>query len=81
MESLGNVAEKVAPALIQLGQQKQQQQMMPQQMPPQAEQLPQELPPEQPKPEPNPHGLTPTEQEMSNTMSDIYIHKKDKKKE
>ncbi len=86
MESLGSVAEKVAPALIQLGQQKQQQQMMPQQIPPQAEQLPpgqnpQELPPEQPKPEPNPHGLTPTEQEMSNTMSDMYIHKKDKKKE
>jgi len=80
LESLGGVAEKIAPALIELGKQKQQA-PMPQQLPPPAEQLPQELPPEQPKPEPNPHGLTPTEQDMSNKYSEMYLNPAEKKKQ
>ena len=75
MESLGNVAEKALPSLIELGKQRQQQQMMHQQIPPPSEQLPQELPPQQPNPEqPNPLGLTPTEKQMSDQYSDMYLN-------
>jgi len=77
MESLGNVAEKVGPALVEFAKQKQQPVY---QSPPPAEQLPQELPPEQPNPEPNPLGLTPSEQDMSNTMESIYLTPSEKKK-
>ncbi len=76
LETLGPVAEKVIPALVDLGKQKQQQQVhQSQPLPPIPEQLPPELPPEQPSQETS-SELTPSEKEMSQTMSDIYIRKK-----
>ena len=76
------MAEKVIPALVELGKQKQQQPMyQPQQlppMPPPAEQLPPE--PQQLSQETS-SELTPSERQMSKTMSDIYINPQDKKKE
>ena len=80
MENLGNVAEKTLPALIELGKQRQQQQFVQPQLPPPSEQLPQELPPQQPNPEqPNPLGLTPTEQGISDQMSEMYLGSSEKK--
>jgi len=81
MDNLGNVAEKVGPALLEFAKQKQQQPVyQPQQLPPQAEQ-PQEILPQQPNPEPPKSSeLTPTEQQMSDQYSEMYLHSSDKNK-
>ena len=73
MEGIGTLAEKAGPALAEFLRTKREQ---PQQQLPQ--ELPQELPPEQPNPESmNPSSeLSPSEQQMSDTMSDMYIQKK-----
>jgi len=73
MEGIGTLAEKAGPALAEFLRTKREQ---PQQQ--LSQELPQELPPEQPNPESmNPSSeLSPSEQQMSDTMSDMYIQKK-----
>ena len=72
MEGIGNVAEKALPALLELGKQRQQQNIAPPYQPPQ-----EFYPSQQPIPSQGTHvsrsDLTPTEQQMSNQMEDMYI--------
>lgn len=74
-DTIGKVGEQVGPALMEFAKQKREQQaMQPAQMPPEAPEELQEVP-EQPQEmtlPPNPE-LTPSEQEMANTMEDMYI--------
>ncbi len=77
-ETIGDLGKNVGPALLEMAKQKREQQtMQPQQMP-QPPQEPQEVP--QPPPQEttlqsNPE-LTPSEQEMANTMEEIYIRER-----
>ncbi len=87
VEGLGNVVDKVGPAFTELLKQKRQQTPYPpaqENLPPQPSQVPQEVPPQAfETPNPNldeplpPSDMTPTEKEMSDQMSDMYIKKKD----
>jgi len=79
MESLGNVAEKVAPALIELGKARQQQiahqYIEPQQFPPQ--QQFQELPEgEIPSTIPHESEMSESEKQMANEMNRMYIQER-----
>jgi len=78
-ETIGKAAEQIGPALMDMAKQKReqaiQQQMFPQALP----QASQEVPEQPLEPLPQNPELTPSEQEMANTMEDIYI--KERKKE
>ncbi len=78
MESLGNVAEKVAPALIELGKQKQQQQQVPiapQYQPPQEFHPGQEQPiPSQGTPVSQPSDMAPSDREMADIRDEMYLN-------
>ncbi len=79
MESLGTVAEKAGPAITEFLKAKREQPPMPHQLPQEpSQEFPQELPPEQPNPESaNPSSeLTPSEQQMSDLKSEMYIQKR-----
>ena len=74
-ETVGELGKNVGPALMEFAKQKREQQaMQPQQMPQPPEEL-QEVPqpPQQEMTLPSNPELTPSEQEMANTMEDIYI--------
>ena len=79
-ETVGKLGEQVGPAIMEFAKQKREQQaMQPAQMPPTPEEL-QEVPQPQVQLPPN-SELTESEKQMSDQMSEMYLHPSEKKKE